>query len=100
MSDVTAMKLCSMETILVFANRLGICNLHSYESVRPKSYVVATQVGLDPCSCFQRKTESEIKWYINIQYFPRNFHHYGESFYIMIKVKKVCHVYHLLLNHA
>ena len=53
------------------------------------NYVGATHVLLDRRSCFQRENESESKWSIYIQYFPRNFHYYyGYSDYIMIKVKK------------
>ena len=61
-------------------------------------YVGATHVLLDRRSCFQRENESESKWSIFIQYFPRNFHYYyGYSFYFYDKGNKMYCVYHLLI---
>ena len=70
----------------------------AYESLRSKSYEVATHVRLNPRSCLQRERES--KWFIYKQYFPRMIYHYSYSFYIIVKIiyNKMCCVYHLLIN--
>ena len=53
--------------------------MFSYEILPSKSYVVATHV-------FLLKSESMRSIYI--EYFSRNFHYFGYSFYIMVKVIK------------
>ena len=81
---------------IAFAIPLCFVRLCSYDSSRPKSYVALGSTLLLP-----RETEIDTKRSIYIQYFPQNFHYYGYSLYIMIKViKHVCCVYDLLINHV